>query len=157
MPRSFRVFHLIQLAHSALFRAADRRIRDEAGISSSQHAVLAALAAKDGVPITGIAEALNMGKSSLSGLADRMAAKGLIRREVSAQDGRVLNLYLEPRGRELLERSRFLVKHYNQKLLEPFSQAEQQTIRNFLTHIADNAEQVINERPGAAENQRGKQ
>ena len=141
--KSFRVFHLIQKAHSALFRAADRRIKKNAGLSSSQHAVLSILYSEDGVSISSIATTLGMKKNSLSELIDRMAAKQLLRRRSSSDDARVSLIFIKPKGRALVEKSQFFVKHYNQKILEPFSMNEQATIERFLRHLISNSEDII--------------
>ncbi|MFC3117754.1 MarR family winged helix-turn-helix transcriptional regulator [Jhaorihella thermophila] len=80
MPRSFRVFHLLQVAHSALFRAADKRSRRMAGLTTTQIAILLILRKSDGLPISALAAQLAMGKSSLTGLIDRLADKRLVER-----------------------------------------------------------------------------
>jgi len=139
MPKkSFRVFHLIQQAHSALFRAADRRIKENAGLSSSQHAVLSILLHADGASISSIAKTLSMKKNSLSELIDRMATKQLVTKKNSPEDGRVSLVYIEPEGKVLVEKSQFFVKFYNEKILEPFSETEQATI-----DLISNSEEII--------------
>ncbi|WP_108791345.1 MarR family transcriptional regulator [Erythrobacter sp. Alg231-14] len=143
--KSPRIFHLLQQAHSALFRAADRFWRKEEGLSASQQAVLFVLSKEDGLPITLIADQLKMGKSSLTGLVDRMSERALVRREVSAKDGRVQLVYIEPKGKAQVEQSLFRVKRYNERLLDSFSPDEQKVIERFLTHVAHNAEDIISD------------
>ncbi|MEM7582852.1 MAG: MarR family transcriptional regulator [Acidobacteriota bacterium] len=144
MPnRSPRVFHLVQQAHSALFRAADKLLRRTEGITAGQHGVLLVLSGDDGVPITTIADKLKMGKSSLTGLVDRMSDRGLVRRAACPTDGRVQLVTIEPAGRELLDRRKAHVKRTNERLLAPFSSAEQETIERFLRHVADNASDIV--------------
>jgi len=144
MPRKLRVFQKLQVAHSALFRAADHRTRTQIGLTTSQLAVLLILSRDDGQPISEISKTLAMGKSSLTGLVDRMCDKGLVRRSASATDGRVIKIYLEELGRTTLEHGAREIKQYNQALLAPFSGDEQATIERFLTHLADNADTIIN-------------
>ncbi len=150
MARQPRVFHLLQRAHSALFRAADRRLKREADISVSQQGVLFVLARQDGVPITEIADVLNMGYSSLTGLVDRMSERGLVRRETNVEDGRVQNVFIEERGRDVLARTLAEVKRINGALLDPFTTSEQQVIERFLTHVAKNAADITFEKKAAA-------
>ncbi len=133
----------MQRAHSALFRASDRYLRDKAGLSSSQHAVLLALMKRDGLPISEIAEQLNLGKSSLTGLIDRMSASGLVHRKRSTQDARVLTVHLEKEGRQLVEATLAGTRKINNQLLEPFSPGERETIAQFLTHLAENADKIV--------------
>ena len=143
MAYTFRVFHLIQRAHSALFRAAENRLRREIGISVSQHAVLSVLASDKGMPVGEIAAVLGMSKSSLSGLLDRMSEKRLIRRRTNPLDARVQEVSIEPEGQAMIEQSRFTVRYYNQRLLQPFNDDERRVIESFLIHLADNAAEII--------------
>lgn len=147
MTAAPRIFHLLQRAHGALFRAADRRLQAAEGVSATQHGVLLALARDDGQPITAIADSLKMGKSSLTGLVDRMAADGLLRREIDADDLRVQRIFIERRGRGIVARTLGDVKRFNEDLLKPFSAAERRTIERFLTHIADEAPRVVEGAP----------
>ncbi|MEO1087154.1 MAG: MarR family transcriptional regulator [Acidobacteriota bacterium] len=142
-PKKLRVFHLLHQAHSALFRAADQTLRQKEGITAAQHGVMLVLSVRDGVPISTIAEELRMGKSSLTGLVDRMSKAGLVRRAPCADDGRVTRIYLEPAGRRLLERTAGHVKGYNEALLEPFSADERRTIHRFLSHVAEEADAIV--------------
>ena len=146
MARQPRIFHLMSLAHSALFRAADRRLKSEAGITVSQQGVLFVLAHQDGLPITEIADILNLGYSSLTGLVDRMSVKKLVRRHADASDGRVQNVFIEQKGRDLLDRTLADVKRINGALLQPFTASEQQVIERFLNHVAKNAADITFEK-----------
>lgn len=145
---SFRVFHMLQVAHGALFRAADKRSRRTSGLTTTQLAVLVMLRNGDGLPITEIAATLAMGKSSLTGLVDRLCEKRLVRRCPSPADGRITLIQLEPAGYEAAERSRREVQRYNEMLLEPFSAEERDVIRRFLQHLVDDADTIINGRHG---------
>lgn len=144
MSRKLKIFHKLQVAHSALFRAADQRTRADLGISTTQLAVLFILSRADGQPISEISRTLAMGKSSLTGLIDRMCDKGLVRRSASATDGRVTHIYLQDLGREALNHGKQQVQQFNMALLEPFSAEEQVTIDRFLTHLAEDADSIIN-------------
>jgi DNA-binding MarR family transcriptional regulator len=137
----------MQRAHSALFRAADRYLKSEAGLSSSQHAVLLALAKNDGLPISVIANQLNLGKSSLTGLIDRMSSKGLVRRQQSQKDARSFSVFIEDEGRLLVEATLEGTKRINRDLLAPFSIEERTTISRFLVHLSQNADDIVRMTP----------
>ncbi|MFT6458318.1 MAG: DNA-binding MarR family transcriptional regulator [Pseudophaeobacter arcticus] len=139
-----RVFHQLQVAHSALFRAADRRTRQAVGLTTRQFAVLFVLSQSDAQPISEIAKRLSMGKSSLTGLVDRMVERGLVARIASASDGRITNIHLEDSGAKILARVKEETKHFNRALLAPFSDKEQLVIQRFLTHLVDHADEIIN-------------
>lgn len=138
------IFHALQVAHSALFRAADKHTRKEAGLTTTQIAVLFLLSKKDGQPIGDLARALEMGKSSLTGLVDRMSAGGLLQRRPSKGDGRMTLIHLTPKGEELAQSAKQKTRAFNAELLKPFSQNEIDVISRFLTHISQNAEPIIN-------------
>lgn len=145
MPNRFRVFQSLQRAHSALFRAADKALRDQADVTAAQTAILFVLSTRDGAPITTIAQALNMGNSSITGLVDRMAARGFVRRALSRDDKRVQQVFLEPSGRALLSSTAAITRNMNEALLAPFTPAEQETIARFLSFTSDKAATIIDE------------
>lgn len=143
--RQPRVFHLMQRAHGALFRAADKHLRSHENISASQHGILILLATQDGVTSSEIANQLGIGKSSLSGLIDRMVSAGLVCRVKSQEDGRVQHLHVTNRGRGVVDRTLPGVRVMNRRLLEPFNKDERATIARFLNHIADHAYRIVYE------------
>ncbi len=144
MQKTPRIFYQLQKAHSALFRAADKSSKATFGLTVSQQAVLFLLSRKDGQPISDLAQTLSMGNSSLTGLVDRMCQKGFVRREVLSSDARVVQIFIEQQGRELIEKSLPAIKKYNQQLLAPFNEEEWQVIGRFLSHVSDNADEIIN-------------
>lgn len=141
--RDPRIFHLIQRAHSALFRSADRALKEQAGLSSAQQAILFLLNLRDGAPITAIADQLKMGKSSLTGLIDRMSESGLVERRPSLRDGRSLEVFILPEGKRAVEATLAGTRKINAELLAPFSAEEREVIARFLTHVSDNAETIV--------------
>lgn len=113
-------------------------------MTATQIAVLFLLSRRDGQPIGDIAKALGMGKSSLTGLIDRMSAKGYVERRQAKGDGRVTIVCLTASGERLAQSAKAKTKAFNSELLKPFSEAEIETISRFLKHISDNAEPIIN-------------
>lgn len=98
---------------------------------------------KDGVPISSIAAQLRMGKSSLTGLIDRMEASGLVHRKPSDKDARSIEVFLRKEGRALAKRTVQGTRKANAELLAPFSEAERQIIARFLTHVSSEATTII--------------
>ncbi len=145
MFRPPRVFFMLSKAYTALARAADRRTRDVAGLSVTQHGMLFLLERQNGLTVSALAQALSVQKSSLSGLIDRMEASGLVRRARGDGDGRVVQVFLMENAHDLLERTRPMVQDMNRALLAPFDQEEQQVIARFLSHVAENAETILKE------------
>lgn len=143
MKKQLKIFHLVQLAHSALFKAADKKLKRELSVSTTQLAVLFSLSKQDNSPITAIADSLNMSYSSLSGVIDRMELAQLVRRKKSTTDARVQHVILQPKGRSIAQDSARKVRNINHALLNDFSVDEQHTIARFLTHVTHNAEQIV--------------
>ncbi|MFT6897138.1 MAG: DNA-binding MarR family transcriptional regulator [Paraglaciecola sp.] len=143
MKKQLKIFHLLQLAHGALFKAADRKLKSEMQISTTQLAVLFSLSRHDNAPITAIADKLNMSYSSMSGVIDRMSRAELVKRQKDPDDARIQNVILLAKGRTLAEQSSARVRHINRALLNEFSIEEQETIARFLLHITQNAEQIV--------------
>ena len=68
-------------------------------LSVAQHDVLTAIHHEDGLSQQRLAEKLLVVKSNVTALLGRLEARGLIRREVDAQDARVRRVYLTPAGK----------------------------------------------------------
>lgn len=79
------------------------RLAAEHDLSLTQLRVLAIL--QDHAPtMTELATHLGLERSSVSGLIDRAQRRGLVQRDVSDDDGRVVHVRLTPAGRRLADR-----------------------------------------------------
>lgn len=136
MPNNFRAFHLLHLAYTGVFNAADKSLKKREGILTSHQLILFLLSQEDGLPSATVSERAKMSKSRLTGLANGLEDKGLIRRERGPDDGRQKLLFIEPEGRALIERSKVFVKQANSDLLEGFDENEREVIKRFLAHAA---------------------
>ncbi|MBD2840863.1 MarR family winged helix-turn-helix transcriptional regulator [Erythrobacter rubeus] len=143
MAIRLRLFDQLHAAHSALFRAADARLRETIGLGTAQQAILFLLVKTGSMPLSEVARRVGLGKSGLSGMVDRMEKAGLVERQRSESDGRSIMLAILPRGREMVDQSLPITKAINEELLEPFSQEDRATIARFLTHITNAAEPVV--------------
>ena len=72
---------------------------------------------------------------SLTRLIDEMVRRGLVSRNRSESDRRVVTLALTPRGRDLIEALAPRVMNYWNGLLSGFSHAEVDTLINLLTRL----------------------
>jgi len=130
-----KIFHLIHMAHRALFRAADRLLAERHDITAAQNALLLYLEKNEGASMGAVAAAIGLKNAATSGLVDRMEHKGLIARRPSAQDRRSFELVLQPKGRAIAAESHALIHATNEHLLEGFTHAEQATIARFLEAV----------------------
>jgi DNA-binding MarR family transcriptional regulator len=77
----------------------------EAGLGSTDFIALIRTTAVDGVTGAQLAQAFGMRSSSVTGLADRLEAKGLIARRAHPTDRRSVVLQATRRGRSLVDRA----------------------------------------------------
>lgn len=94
-------------ARSLLEETLDRQLRNAAGITFAQHEVLYRLSLAPGgrLRMAGLADMLLASKSGCSRLVDRMTASGLVTRESSSTDRRLVFAVLTTAGRSTLVRS----------------------------------------------------
>ena len=94
-------------ARALLEETLDRHLRASAGITLAQHEVLYRLSLAPGgrLRMAGLADMLLTSKSGCSRLVDRMTVSGLVAREPSTTDRRLVFAVLTPTGRKTLVRS----------------------------------------------------
>ncbi len=151
MSKPPKIFFLMNRAHAAMSRAVARKTQALADLSVPQHGVLVLLSKRDGQTVSELAQGLSMRNSSLSGLIDRMVERGFVRRMRPDADGRVVRIYLEDIAKDLVQRTVPLVQQANTRLLAGFSETEQAVIGRFLSHLADNAEEIIDQTDNSEE------
>ena len=94
-------------ARSVLEENLDRQLRSAAGITLAQHEVLYRLSLAPGgrLRMASLADMLLASKSGASRLVDRMTSSGLLKRESSSADRRLVFAVLTTTGRSTLIRS----------------------------------------------------
>lgn len=113
-----RMFHLVHRLHQALFRSGDKMLGEALGISTTQSAVLMYLKSKDGASMGELAQAVGLKITSMSGLVDRMEAKGLLKRIRSETDRRSFSITLTSEGKDVLKTAEPRVSQFNTALIE---------------------------------------
>ncbi len=108
------------------------------GVTAAQSGLLFVLGKRDGVLLGEAGRALDMGLSGISGLSDRMVEAGLVEKRADPDDGRAYRLWLTPRGRKALARTRAGVTELNARLSHGFTDAEIDTVARWLTHVQTN-------------------
>ena len=111
-------------------------IAAELGLSPPQLFTLQALKGGEPVPMSDLAGVLRCDASNVTGLVDRLAARGLVERRPAAHDRRIRHLFLTDEGRQL----RAAV---GERLGRPpagfdaLSEAEARQLRDLLAKVAD--------------------
>ena len=108
------------LLHRALQLALDIYTAEAgpAAITQRQYAVLAAVAANEGLSQTELVRATGIDRSTLADLVGRMIAKGYLARERSAEDARANTVKLDEAGRAVLEATAPRVAAADRRILE---------------------------------------
>ncbi|MEO8483393.1 MAG: MarR family transcriptional regulator [Acidobacteriota bacterium] len=106
------------------------------GLSPVQCHVLHLIEPGEGMPMGRLAETLACDASNVTGLVDRLEARGLVRRRPSVEDRRVKVLDLTPTGAKV--RTRLLTRMTAHPLpLSRLSAAEQRTLVRLLEVMLD--------------------
>ena len=108
------------LLHRALQLALDIYAVETGPVSVTQrqYAVLAAVAADEGLSQTGLVRATGIDRSTLADLVGRMIAKGYLERARSAEDARANTVKLGEAGRAVLEAAGPRVAAADQRILQ---------------------------------------
>jgi len=91
-----------------IFRSARKHfqwVQERTGVSGAQLWVLAEVHRKPGIRVTELARAMAVHQSTVSNLIERLAKHGLILRDRSSADQRVVHLSLTDLGRETIARA----------------------------------------------------
>lgn len=79
-----------------------RWVEKQCGVSAAQLWAMWELFAEPGLPVSRLSRALSVHQSTASNMLDKLEKKGLVRRERSGPDQRVVRLFLTPEGVALL-------------------------------------------------------
>ena len=115
----------------------DRRVKS-LGLTRSQWWVLNHLFRGDGVTQTELADTLEIEKPTLGRLLDRLQAKGWVRREADARDGRVWRVYLTAEVDPAMRTLRTVAAELRRDALAGLSAAERERFVDTLLAIKSN-------------------
>ncbi len=115
-------------------RALDNRL-NPIGVTAAQHTILSILAKDDGLPLSEVGKRVFLDKPAITGLADRLEHDELVERRRSKTDRRVVELYLTPKGRDLLEEMDSIAVKVDRELVSVLEKAELEQFRNTLIKI----------------------
>lgn len=109
---------------SALLDAIRMRIWDRENLTVTQLRLLGHLLDQGGLSNAELAERLYVTRPSVSALLERLERGGFIRREVSPNDRRGIQIWLEPKGIEVQENLREEIRDYVGGLFEGLNEQE---------------------------------
>lgn len=126
-------FH-IRLAHGAVYRHFSETFSD-LELTQKQVSVLWLVAERPGLIQADLGQQLQMDRATTTEIINRLAARGLIRREPSREDRRKSSLHLEPLGQQVLAEARTAILAHEAWLKGRFSQSEIETLIGLLGRI----------------------
>jgi DNA-binding MarR family transcriptional regulator len=108
-------------------------------ITPPQWFTLSSLASEQDLPIGTLAQRLALDASVVTGIVKRLEQQGLVERIHDRTDYRLVRLHLTGEGQEITQALGPAVTAFNQRLLQGFSQEEQEMLREQLARIRANA------------------
>ena len=134
-----------------LFRAIQeysKAVQSRSGLSSPQLWALQIAAGHPGLSIGELSQRMFAHPSTVSGVVDRLEARGALRREVDAEDRRGVRLTLTARGRSALRRSPRPVQAGLARALEQMPRARLAELRRSLDDVVRQTEAARVHAPG---------
>jgi DNA-binding MarR family transcriptional regulator len=107
-------------------------------ITATQFQVLRRLWEGDGILTSTLTRDIASDGGTITGLLDRLEAKGLIRRERGTEDRRAVRVYLTPAGGKLERPLMEIVSAINERALEGFTPEERSRLIGELERIGEN-------------------
>jgi DNA-binding MarR family transcriptional regulator len=132
-----RLFFMLHRAQRALAGYAASGLDAALGISVAQLTTLMYVAKRPGCSLTELADLLDLNKSAVTGMVQRMERAGTLRRAANPDDARGSSLFVTAKGDELRERARPLVRRMNAELTEGFAPQEIETVLRFLNRTVE--------------------
>jgi DNA-binding MarR family transcriptional regulator len=108
-------------------------------LSAAQFAVIASLAGEERKSASDLCKGISYDAGAMTRMLDRLEGKGLIRRNRSPDDRRLVHLELTDEGRAVYPRMRELSLGVANRFLRGFSKAEARQLETFLTRMLENA------------------
>ncbi len=133
------VGYLMTRAKSALSNTITQHTMAELGITSTQASVLFLLATGRCAAAVDVARDYGIDASAVTRLIDRLEKRGLLLRNRSAEDRRVVRLELTDEGYALAARMPAIFKNAVNSMIQGFTAEETDLLRNLLHRMLQNA------------------
>lgn len=108
-------------------------------LTSVQFAALSAISLRPGVDQATLAGLIAYDRATITGVIDRLEAKGYVRRQVSARDRRLKEMYLTDAGRDVIAETIPTVRTLQNEILQGLTEEERETFVALARKAADAA------------------
>jgi DNA-binding MarR family transcriptional regulator len=112
-------------------------------LSAAQFIVIASLAGEERKSASDLCKGISYDAGAMTRMLDRLEGKGLIRRNRSPDDRRLVYLELTDEGRALYPRMRELSLSVANRFLRGFTRTEARQLESLLTRMLENALQPV--------------
>lgn len=99
------MLYLLRQANAAVQQAVDREL-EGLGLSLPQYSALTMIAAYDGLSGADLSRLSMLTPQSANETIKRLESAGMITRQADPRHGRIIQLHISPKGRELLSKAR---------------------------------------------------
>jgi len=136
----------IFLASKSLERAAEYRIKNELGLTSSQWKVILALKFFNGISQKELAGKIYVDGSTLVPVIDKMENGGLVERKPDPNDRRNNLIFLTKKSESIIDSIIDILLQLRKEFYKGISQKEQDKVQTILRKITDNADNTLNKK-----------
>ncbi len=137
---------LVKRCGGLMSQVAERRFATEQ-VSFTQWMVIANLGRFERLTATALSEQTCHDMGALTRIVDDLEKAGLVRRERTERDRRVVEIALTPEGRRYLQTGKRLVVELLNSLAEPFSRQELETLIALLQRMMARLQEASQEAP----------
>ncbi len=109
--------------------------REAFGLNISEWRVITHVAGTERLSIREIYGAVNLDKPTVSRSVKRLVAEGLVERETHRKDGRLVQISLTPRGREVFEEVSAIVQKIESEILSALSDKERERLATIFAKL----------------------
>jgi MarR family transcriptional regulator, multiple antibiotic resistance protein MarR len=120
--------------------SADKRLAP-LELSAAQFIVIASLAGEERKSASDLCKGISYDAGAMTRMLDRLEGKGLIHRNRSPEDRRLVHLELTDEGRALYPRMRELSMSVANRFLRGFTKAEARQLESLLARMLENAQE----------------
>lgn len=128
-------------------------VLEGAGLVQLEYALLVFVDDLPGISQQTLSEALGIDRNNVSLIADKLEARGLLKRAVNGADRRARQLYITPQGRKLWRRYQPRVWQANDGILSCLQAGEKKLFLDMLVSVVD--ANKLHARPGGGRRKRG--
>ena len=124
---------LFPLFQKKLFRPHD--LCSKSSISPSHFHILIVLNEQDSMSVSEIGKKLHISKSNMTPLIDKLVSEGMVERQASNEDRRIINIVLADKGRAFIDESKELIEDNLKSRFSTLSHSDLEQLSNSLDTI----------------------